>query len=164
VNILGIAGYSGSGKTTLLEKVIPLLKQHGLRISVIKHAHHGFDIDRPGKDSFRHRAAGAHEVMIASAQRWALMHELRDEPEPGLENLCAQLAPCDLVLVEGFKSSAIAKLEIHRTATRHPLLYPLDPNIIAVVTDLGEPLPLPALDINAPHQVVEFILEHFFLY
>src|SRR5271169_3571336 len=131
--IQGFAGYSGSGKTTLLEKIIPLLKQRGLRISVIKHAHHDFDIDKPGKDSFRHREAGAHEVMIASGHRWALMHELRRESEPSLEELCALLSPCDMVLVEGYKFSGIPKLEVHRAITGHPLLYPNDPNIIAVV-------------------------------
>ena len=161
MNILGIAGYSGSGKTTLLEKVIPLLRQHGLRISVIKHAHHDFDIDRPGKDSFRHREAGAHEVMIASGHRWALMHELRQEAEPTLEELCARLSPCDLVLVEGYKFSPIPKLEVHRTETGHPLLYPNDAEIIAVVTDSKETLPLPTLDIDAPQQVADHILNYF---
>ncbi len=162
-NILGIAGYSGSGKTTLLEKVIPLLKQHGLRISVIKHAHHNFDIDRPGKDSFRHREAGANEVLIVSGHRWALMHELRDEPEPTLEELCARLSPCDLLLVEGYKFSDIPKLEVHRKETGHPLLYPNDPRIIAVVTDSREPLPIPSLDIDAPRQVADHILTYFSL-
>jgi len=158
---LGIAGYSGSGKTTLLEKVIPLLRQHGLRISVIKHAHHDFDIDRPGKDSFRHREAGAHEVLIASGYRWALMHELHQEAEPSLEELCARLSPCDLVLVEGYKFSDIPKLEVHRAVTSHPLLYPNDANIIAVVTDSKAALPLPVLDIDAPQQVADHILNYF---
>jgi len=167
--ILGFAGYSGSGKTTLLEKIIPLMKQRGLRISVIKHAHHDFDIDKPGKDSFRHREAGAHEVMIASGHRWALMHELRLEDEPSLEELCARLSPCDLVLVEGYKLSPIPKLEVHRAITGHPLLYPNDPNIIAVVTDNKAALPmpvldlLPLLDIDAPQQVADHILKYFSL-
>jgi len=161
LKLLGIAGYSGSGKTTLLEKVIPLLKQHGLHISVIKHAHHDFDIDRPGKDSFRHREAGAHEVMIASGHRWALMHELRLEVEPSLEYLCARLTPCDLVLVEGYKFSPIPKLEVHRIDTAHPLLHPNDPNIVAVVTDSKAALPLPTLDIDAPQQVADYILDYF---
>jgi len=163
VNVLGIAGYSGSGKTTLLEQVIPLLKQRGLRISVIKHAHHDFDIDRPGKDSFRHRAAGADEVMIASAHRWALMHELRDESEPDLGQVCARLSPCDLVLVEGYKFAKIPKLEIHRRETGHPLLHPHDGNIIAIVSNLSELLPLPTLDINSPQRVADFIVEYFSL-
>jgi molybdopterin-guanine dinucleotide biosynthesis protein B len=161
LKVLGIAGYSGSGKTTLLEKIIPLLKQHGLRVSVIKHAHHDFDIDRPGKDSFRHREAGAHEVMIASGHRWALMHELRQEVEPSLEELYTRLSPCDLVLVEGYKLSPIPKLEVHRTETNHALLYPNDPNIIAVVTDSKATLPLLTLDIDAPQQVVDYILKYF---
>jgi molybdopterin-guanine dinucleotide biosynthesis protein B len=161
VKILGFAGYSGSGKTTLLEKIIPLLKRRGLTVSVIKHAHHDFDIDRPGKDSFRQREAGAHEVLIASSQRWALMHELRQEAEPTLDELCARLSDCDLVLVEGYKLSAIPKLEVYRQATGHPPLYPDDPHIIAVVTDNSVKLPLPTLDINAPAQVADYILAHF---
>jgi len=161
--ILGIAGYSGSGKTTLLEKVIPLLKQQGLCVSVIKHAHHDFDIDKPGKDSFRHREAGAHEVMIASGHRWALMHELRQEAEPSLEELCSRLSPCDLLLVEGYKFSAIPKLEVHRGATNHPMLHPDDPNIIAVVTDRKIRLTLPTLDIDSPQQVADYILDYFSL-
>jgi molybdopterin-guanine dinucleotide biosynthesis adapter protein len=161
MKILGFAGYSGSGKTTLLEKIIPLLKQSGLHISVIKHAHHDFDIDCPGKDSFRHREAGAHEVMIASGYRWALMHELREEAEPTLEQLCERLSPCDLVLVEGYKFSAIPKLEVHRMETGHPLLYPDDPHVIAVVTDRKGALPVTTLDIDAPQQVADHILEYF---
>lgn len=163
MNVLGFAGYSGSGKTTLLEKVIPLLRQRGLSVSVIKHAHHNFDIDRPGKDSFRHREAGAQEVLIVSGHRWALMHELREEPEPGLEELCARLSPCDLVLIEGYKFSSIPKLEVYRPATGHPPLYPQDPQIIAVVTDSREPLPVPTLDIDAPQQVADHILRYFSL-
>ena len=161
--ILGIAGYSGSGKTNLLEKVIPILRRRGLRISVIKHAHHNFDIDRPGKDSFRHREAGAQEVLIVSGHRWALRHELRDEPEPRLEELAARLSPCDLLLVEGYKFSDIPKLEIHRTATGHPLLHPSDAHIIAVVTDSKADFPLPRLDIDAPQQVADHILQYFSL-
>ncbi len=162
-HILGIAGYSGSGKTTLLEKIIPMLRERGLRISVIKHAHHNFDIDRPGKDSFRHREAGAQEVLIVSGHRWALMHELRDEPEPTLEELIARLSPCDLLLVEGYKFSSIPKLEIHRAVTGHPVLYANDPNIIAVATDSREDFPVPRLDIDAPRQVADYILQYFSL-
>jgi molybdopterin-guanine dinucleotide biosynthesis protein B len=161
LKVLGLAGYSGSGKTTLLEKIIPLLKRGGLTVSVIKHAHHDFDIDRPGKDSFRHREAGAHEVLIASSHRWALMHELRQEVAPPLAELCARLSSCDLVLVEGYKFCAIPKLEVSRMATGHPPLYPDDPHIIAVVTDSPAALPLPTLDIAAPEQVAEYILAHF---
>ncbi len=161
MKVLGFAGYSGSGKTTLLEKVIPVLTEHGLKISVIKHAHHDFDIDRPGKDSFRHREAGAHEVLIASGHRWALMHELRQESEPSLEDLCARLSPCDLVLVEGYKFSAIPKLEVHRSTTGHPLLYERDPAIVAVVTDRRERFPVTTLDIDAPWEVADYILGYF---
>ncbi len=114
MKIFGIAGYSGSGKTTLLEKLIPQLTARGLKVSVIKHAHHGFDIDRPGKDSHRHREAGATEVMLSCSDRWALMHERRDEAEPTLNELIGHLSPCDLVLIEGFKQEPVPKLEVYR--------------------------------------------------
>lgn len=159
--IIGFAGYSGSGKTTLLEKTIPLLTAQGLRVSVIKHAHHNFDIDKPGKDTYRHRQAGAGEVMIINAQRWALMHELQEEAEPSLEELLSKFSPCDLILAEGYKHASIPKLEVHRTETGHDNLYPSDPRIVAVITDSKEPLPLPALDINKPEDVAAFILSYF---
>ena len=161
LKLLGLAGYAGCGKTTLLEKIIPLLTAHGLRIAVIKHAHHDFEIDQPGKDSDRQRRAGASQVLISSAQRWALIHELGHETEPTLTELCARLSPCDLVLVEGYKHAAIPKLEIHRQACGHPYLHPADPHIIAVVTDNKDALPVPVLDINTPQQVVAFILKKF---
>ena len=161
--IIGFAGFSGSGKTTLLEQVIPILIQRGLRISVIKHAHHKFDIDKPGKDSYRHREAGASEVMVVSGYRWALMHELSNETEPSLEELCSRLSPCDLILVEGYKYSGITKLEVHRSVTGHPLLYTEDKNIIALVTDVRKNISLPQLDVNTPTQVAEFILKYFSL-
>jgi len=161
--IIGFAGFSGSGKTTLLEKVIPLLKAHGLRIAVIKHAHHKFDIDKPGKDSFRHREAGAGEVLVVSGFRWALMHELLDEAEPSLEDLCKRLSPCDLVLVEGYKYSGIPKIEVHRSETTHPHLYQDDANVIALATDKPGDIKLPQLDINHPRQVADFILNYFSL-
>lgn len=159
--ILGLAGYSGSGKTTLLEKIIPLLTAQGLRVAVIKHAHHDFEIDQPGKDSYRHRKAGASEVLIASARRWALMHELQSETEPTLEECYERLSPCDLVLVEGFKRANIPKIEVHRGT--HPYLYLSDPRIIAVATDEQATLPLPVLDLNAPQAVTEFIIAHYSL-
>jgi molybdopterin-guanine dinucleotide biosynthesis protein B len=159
--IIGFAGFSGSGKTTLLEKVIPLLTARGLRIAVIKHAHHKFDIDKPGKDSFRHREAGAGEVLVVSGYRWALMHELVNEAEPSLEHLCSRLSPCDLVVVEGYKYSEIPKLEVHRSVTGHPHLYPEDANIIALVTDTRSEISLPQLDVNVPQQVADFILKYF---
>lgn len=161
--IIGFAGFSGSGKTTLLEKIIPLLTAHGLRIAVIKHAHHQFDIDKPGKDSFRHREAGATEVMVVSGFRWALMHELVNESEPSLEDLCARLSPCDLVIVEGYKYSVIPKFEVHRSVTGHPHLYRDDNNIIALVSDERCDTALPQFDINAPQQVAEFMLNYFSL-
>lgn len=159
--MIGFAGFSGSGKTTLLEQVIPHLTAQGLRVSVIKHAHHNFDIDKPGKDSFRHREAGAKEVLIVSGYRWALMHELRDEAEPSMETLCQRLSPCDLVIIEGYKYSEIPKIEVHREETGHPYLYAEDKRIVAVASDSKAELPVPTLDINAPQQVADFILNYF---
>jgi molybdopterin-guanine dinucleotide biosynthesis protein B len=148
MKIFGIAGWSGSGKTTLIEKLIPELTARGLRVSVIKHAHHGFDLDRPGKDSWRHREAGATEVMITSGQRWALLHESRDEPEPTLAGYLARFADCDLVLVEGFKNEPIPKLEVHRAANGKPPIFPDNPGVVAVATDvtLDAALPIFGLD------------------
>lgn len=133
---IGVAGWSGAGKTTLIEQLIPWLTARGLRVSVVKHAHHRFDIDRPGKDSWRHREAGASEVLITSAGRWALLHELRDEAEPTLATQLARLAPCDLVLVEGYRDADLPKLEVHRPAVGQRLLAPSDPAVVAVATDL----------------------------
>src|SRR3546814_905780 len=135
MKVLGIAGWSGAGKTTLLSELIPLLVVSGLRVSTIKHAHHDFDIDQPGKDSYRHRHAGAHEVLVSSARRFALMHEHRGEPEPTLDELLAKLAPVDLVLVEGFKASAHPKIEVWRPSVGKPMRQPQDPHIIAVASD-----------------------------
>ncbi len=158
MRVLGITGYSGAGKTTLLEKLIPLLVARGLRISTLKHAHHAFDVDKPGKDSYRHRAAGASEVLIASASRYAIMHELRDAPEPGLEQLIARMSPADLVLVEGFKREGHAKIEIWRQANGQPLLQPDDPAIIAVACDADPPhRTAPRLDIDDPVAIADFI-------
>ena len=157
--VFGFAGWSGSGKTTLIEQLIPLFVERGLRVALIKHAHHDFDIDQPGKDSWRHRQAGAQQVLVSSDQRWALMHELKGAAEPDLQQHLARLSPCDLVLVEGFKREAIAKLEIHRAAVGKPLLYPDDAHIIAVATDTPLPGHLPQLDINDPAAVAAFIVE-----
>jgi len=140
--IFGIAGWSGSGKTTLLRALIPALAATGASVSTIKHAHHDFDIDRPGKDSFLHRTAGAHEVMISSSHRFALMHELRNAPEPSLRDLVERLAPVDIVLVEGFKFDPIPKLEVHRPALGKPPIWPGDPHVVAVASDAA----LPACD------------------
>src|SRR5690349_11748987 len=126
MKVIGIAGYSGSGKTTLIEKMIPLLVAEGLRVSLIKHAHHQFDVDQPGKDSYRHRHAGCTEVMVSSPARWALMHEMRGAPEPPLQEQLKRFSPCDLVIVEGYKSEPIPKIEVHRREARAPLLHLTD--------------------------------------
>ena len=144
-----------------MEHLIPLFVGRGLRVSVVKHAHHAFDVDQPGKDSFRHRRAGAGEVLVSSAARWALMHELRDgESESELHELLQRLSPCDLVLVEGFKRQAIPKIEIHRQATGAALLHPRDPHIVALATDtpLDSPLPQFALDDHAG--IAAFVVRH----
>ena len=160
MKIIGIAGYSGSGKTTLIEKVIPVLVREGLRVSLIKHAHHEFDVDQPGKDSYRHRHAGCVEVLVSSSKRWALMHELRGAVEPGLQEQLKHLSPCDLVLVEGYKAEPIPKIEVHRSAGHTPLLHPEDSHVVAVATD--EPLNtlLPQLDIDDPEDVARFIIQY----
>jgi molybdopterin-guanine dinucleotide biosynthesis protein B len=146
MRIIGLAGWSGAGKTTLMTKVIPVLVQRGLKVATVKHAHHEFDIDRPGKDSWLHREAGAGEVAIVSSRRWALIHELRDEPEPPLAEILAKLSPVDLVIVEGFKHHAHPKLEVYRAAAGKPLLYPDDDCIVAIATDAPLPqAPLPVL-------------------
>jgi len=139
MRVIGLAGWSGSGKTTLITKVIPVLVGRGLKVATVKHAHHEFDIDRPGKDSWLHREAGASEVVVASGRRWALVHELRNEPELSLADLLAKLSPVDLVIVEGFKRHSYPKLEVYRAAVGKPLLHPDDDCIVAVATDA--PLP-----------------------
>ena len=160
MKVIGIAGYSGSGKTTLIEKVIPLLVAEGLRVSLVKHAHHEFDIDQPGKDSYRHRHAGCSEVLVSSSKRWALIHELRGAAEMNLQDLLKQLSACDLALVEGYKGEPIPKIEVHRRDAQTPLLYPDDEKVVAVVTD--EPLDtfLPQIDIDDPAAVARFIVKH----
>ena len=161
--VFGIAGYSGSGKTTLLEKLIPCLTRQGLRVSIIKHAHHGFDIDRPGKDSYRHREAGAAEVMLACGDRWALMHERRSEEEVGLTELLAKLSPCDLVLIEGFKQEPVPKLEVHRPAHGKPPLFTERQDIVAVATDATLNTSLPCLPLNDPDVIAAFIIRQLVL-
>jgi molybdopterin-guanine dinucleotide biosynthesis protein B len=159
MKIFGIAGYSGSGKTTLIEQLIPCLTARGLRVSVIKHAHHGFDIDRPGKDSYRHREAGASEVMLTGAQRGALLHELRDEPEPTLSEYLSHFSPCDLVLVEGFKNEPVPKLEVYRPANGKPPLWPENPNVVAVASDEPIKTHLPVLDLNDIDAIATFVVD-----
>jgi molybdopterin-guanine dinucleotide biosynthesis adapter protein len=149
MRVIGLAGWSGSGKTTLITKVIPVLVGRGLKIATIKHAHHDFDIDRPGKDSWLHREAGASEVLVASGRRWALVHELREEPEPSLADLLAKLGTADLVIIEGFKRHIHPKLEVFRASVGKPLLYPEDDCIVAIASDgplPQSPLPLLMLD------------------
>lgn len=149
MRLIGLAGWSGSGKTTLLAKLIPVLIARGRSVSTLKHAHHEFDVDQPGKDSHTHRVAGAHEVLVSSSRRWALMHELRGAAEPTLHELVTHLSPVDLVIVEGFKTETHAKLEVHRGAVGKPLLYPNDPHIVALASDArpaGASLPFAHID------------------
>ena len=158
MKVMGFAGWSGSGKTTLVEQVIGVLSARGLVVSLVKHAHHSFDIDHAGQDSWRHRQAGCSEVMVSSAQRWSLTRELRGAPEATLDELLAHLGPCDLVLVEGFKRAPIPKIEVHRAAVTEPLLHRDDPYIVAIATDTAIATALPRLDINDPAQVADFIV------
>lgn len=160
MRVLGIAGWSGSGKTTLLAKLIPALIGRGLTVSTVKHAHHDFDIDQPGKDSWRHREAGATEVLVASDRRWALMHEHRRAAEPPLAALLAKLQPVDLVLVEGFKREAYPKLEVWRAEAGKPPLHPEDPSIVAVASD--GPIADPTrrrLDIDDIEAIADFVAD-----
>ena len=160
MKIFGFAGYSGSGKTTLIEQLIPLFTQRRLKVSLIKHAHHTFDVDQPGKDSWRHRHAGCTEVLVTSSRRWVLMHELRGAAEPGLTEMIERLSPCDLLLVEGFKHERIPKLEVYREVTGESLLHPHDSNIVAVASDRKVDTTLPLLDLNDPPAIANFILGH----
>jgi molybdopterin-guanine dinucleotide biosynthesis protein B len=161
MKILGLAGWSGAGKTTLLAKLIPALIARGLRVSTLKHAHHGFDIDTPGKDSYVHRAAGATEVMIASERRWALMHELRDRAEPDAADLIRHMTPVDLLLIEGFKRAPHDKIEIFRAANGKPLLSTEDSTYVAILSDGPVPATsLPVLDLNDVTAVADFVISH----
>jgi molybdopterin-guanine dinucleotide biosynthesis protein B len=161
MRIIGLAGWSGSGKTTLITKVLPRLIARGQRVSTIKHAHHGFDLDQPGKDSFMHRTAGATEVVISSAKRFAILHELREEPEWDLPDLLAKLSPVDLVLVEGYKRDAFPKLEIHRKENDKPLLHPDDPHIVAIASDVALPqAKVPVIDLDDIERIVDMLLKH----
>jgi molybdopterin-guanine dinucleotide biosynthesis protein MobB len=160
MRIIGLAGWSGSGKTTLITKLIPCLITRGIKVSTLKHAHHGFDLDQPGKDSFFHRAAGATEVVISSAKRWAILHELRDESEWDLGGLVAKMSPVDLVLVEGFKRDNFPKLEIHRAANGKPLIHPEDPHVVAVASDIALPqAKIPVIDLNDIEAIADLLLE-----
>jgi molybdopterin-guanine dinucleotide biosynthesis adapter protein len=161
MRVIGLAGWSGSGKTTLLTKVIPRIVARGLTASTLKHAHHAFDVDQPGKDSHSHRMAGATEVLVGAASRWALVHELRDETEPSIGALLRKLSPVDLVLIEGYKRERHPKLEVHRAAVGKPLLHPEDPAIVAIASDA--PLPaagVPVVDLDDVDGIVDILLRH----
>ncbi len=162
MNVIGFCGFSGSGKTTLVEQLIAHLRLAGQRVSVVKHAHHAFDIDHEGKDSWRHRRAGAFEVVIASDRRLAKIREFETPADPQVHDLLAELGPCDWVLVEGFKRAALPKIEIWRASTGQPARYPDDPHIVAICTDSAAQLPvatsLPVIDLNDAEAVTEFLL------
>ena len=160
MKIFGFAGWSGSGKTTLIEKLVPLFVARGLKVSLIKHAHHAFDVDQPGKDSYRHRHAGCSEVLVSSSRRWALVHELRGAQEPGFPELLERLSPCDLVLIEGLKRERVPKLEVHRAATGEPLLHPQDHDIVAIAADRRLDTKLPQFDLDDAPGIASFVLRH----
>jgi molybdopterin-guanine dinucleotide biosynthesis adapter protein len=163
MRVIGLAGWSGAGKTTLMTRVIPVLVGRGLRVSTVKHAHHGFDVDIPGKDSHAHRQAGAAEVFVTSARRWAHIHELREEAEPSLREIFPRMTPVDLVIVEGFKREPHPKLEVYRAAVGKPLLHPDDDWIVALASDGPVPdsrvpvIPLEAIDKIADVLLIESV-------
>src|SRR4051794_27597504 len=159
MRVIGLAGWSGAGKTTLLRRLIPVLVGRDLRVSTLKHAHHGFDVDTPGKDSWEHRQAGATEVLVSSANRWALMHELRGAEEPALDKLLARLSPVDLVLVEGFKRGGHRKIEVHRAANGKNLLHPDDPSIVAIASDAPATGRLPHVHLDDIEGIAAVVLE-----
>ncbi|NNM72225.1 molybdopterin-guanine dinucleotide biosynthesis protein B [Enterovirga aerilata] len=162
MRVIGLAGWSGAGKTTLVARLIPELRRRGMSVSTLKHAHHAFDIDQPGKDSHTHREAGATEVLVASSRRYAIVHELRDEPEPPLAQLLGRLSPVDLVVVEGFKREPHPKIEVHRTANGRPFLFPEFPGIVALATDAEAPpgLPVPAMHLDDVPAIAEAATAH----
>lgn len=161
MRLIGLAGWSGSGKTTLTSRLLPALIARGLTVSTMKHAHHSFDIDQPGKDSYVHRMAGASEVLVASANRWALMHEHRGASEPGAAELIRHMTPVDLLLIEGFKREPHPKLEVYRQPNGKPLLHPEDPHIVAVASDVPLPQsPLPVLLIDDIAGIAAFVIRH----
>jgi molybdopterin-guanine dinucleotide biosynthesis protein B len=162
--VFGVVGWSGSGKTTLVTSLVPELVGRGLKVSTVKHTHHDIDVDKPGKDSYRHREAGAAEVLVTSPKRWALVHELRETPEPDMEDLIARMEAVDLILVEGFKSHRFPKLEVHRPATGKPLLAADDPSIVAVASDVRLPdVKVPVLELDDVPAIARFIVGFFAL-
>ena len=160
MKIFGVTGWKNSGKTGLMERLITEFTARGLTVSSIKHAHHSFDIDHPGRDSYRHRDAGARQVLLASRNRWALMHELRDEDEPSLGDLLKQLSPVDLVLIEGYKRDRHPKIEAHRKETGQPLIAPEDETIVAVASDTPVSVDRPVLDLNDTAAIANFIAQY----
>lgn len=161
MRVLGVSGYSGSGKTTMLVKVIPLLIGRGVRVSTIKQANPDFDIDKPGKDSYQHRTAGAKEVLIVSARRWALMHEYGEDDEAAMEDLLNRMVPVDLLLVEGFRNWPHSRIEVHRPALGRPLMYPADDRVVAVASDARlEGLGVPLLGLDDAAGIADFIISH----
>jgi molybdopterin-guanine dinucleotide biosynthesis protein B len=158
MKIFGFAGWSGSGKTTLIERLIPRFVGRGLKVSLLKHAHHSFEFDHPGKDSYRHREAGCSEVVVVSEKRWVIMHELRGEPEPSLEEQIERVSACDLLLVEGYKRYPLPKLEIWRKDNAKPLLHPEDEHIVAIAADTALETGLPRFDLNDHEGIGDFIL------
>lgn len=160
MKIFGVTGWKNSGKTGLMERLITEFTARGLSVSSIKHAHHSFDIDHPGRDSYRHRDAGARQVLLASRNRWALMHELRDEDEPSLGDLLKQLSPVDLVLIEGYKRDRHPKIEAHRKETGQPLIAPEDETVVAVASDTLVTIDRPVLDLNDTASIANFIAQH----
>jgi molybdopterin-guanine dinucleotide biosynthesis protein B len=159
MKLIGLAGWSGAGKTTLLTRVIPHLVTRGLKVSTIKHAHHSFDVDVPGKDSYRHREAGASEVLISSGKRFALMHELRDETEWPLADLLRKMSPVDLLIIEGFKRDNHPKIEVHRAENGKPFLFPDDANIVAVASDAQPDTKLPLIHIDEIERIAATMIE-----
>ncbi|HEX6136821.1 MAG TPA: molybdopterin-guanine dinucleotide biosynthesis protein B [Casimicrobiaceae bacterium] len=162
MRVIGFAGWSGSGKTTLIEAIVPLLVARGLTVSLVKHAHHAFDVDTPGKDSHRHRTAGCTEVLVSSSARFALIHELRGAPELTLAQALDRLSPCDLALVEGYKRAPIPKVEVWREGIGKPLLHPTDRAIVGVAADPPARLAtrLPVFALNDPAPIATFVFEH----
>lgn len=158
MKIYGVVGWKNAGKTGLMERLVAEITGRGFRVSTIKHAHHAFDVDQPGKDSFRHRAAGAGEVLLASHKRWVLMHELTDEDEPSMADMLARLSPCDLVLIEGYKRDTHPKVEVFRKAAGHALLAPDDPTVHAIATDTEVQSDLPLFELDDTAAIASFIL------
>jgi molybdopterin-guanine dinucleotide biosynthesis protein B len=161
LKVIGVAGFKNAGKTTLVERLVRVLTGRGYRISTVKHAHHSFDIDHEGRDSFRHRAAGASEVAVVSASRWAIIHESRGEPEPSLEEILGKLKPCDLVIVEGYKRDSHDKIEVRNLALNHPRLAGEDPTVVAIAANGPvNDAPVPVFDRDDVTALADFIVAH----